>query len=124
MNSYSLTQSISQRLVLPKFPRISLRFFWGVSFVLLFPLLIFYIFQISQITKGSYLIKTYERKIENFSKDNSALEVNFAQITALENIERMARELNFEKIQVVKYIQVLDNSLAGIHDQNQQKLAD
>lgn len=57
-------------------------------------------------------MKNYQKKIDNLISENKNLEVNLAQISYLENIQKRTKELNFEKTKSIKYIQILDNSLA------------
>jgi hypothetical protein len=58
------------------------------------------------------MIKSYQNKIDNLIKENKDLEVNLAQISYLENIQQKTKELNFKETQTIKYIQILDSSLA------------
>lgn len=57
-------------------------------------------------------MKDYQNKIAMLLQENKNLEINLAQISYLENIQKKTAELNFEKIQTIRYIQILDNSLA------------
>lgn len=77
-------------------------------------LLIVYAFLVNELTGGTYLIKNYSNKIESLSQENKNLEVSFAKTGFLETVEQKAQELNFEKTTSVKYIQILDASLAKV----------
>lgn len=57
-------------------------------------------------------MNNYQKKLNNLINENKNLEVNLAQISYLENIQKKTKELNFEKTKTIKYIQILDNSLA------------
>ena len=57
-------------------------------------------------------MKNYQKKIDSLINENKNLEINLAQISYLENIQKRTEELNFEKTRLIKYIQILDNSLA------------
>jgi len=57
-------------------------------------------------------MKNYQNKIDSLISENKNLEINLAQISYLENIQKRTEELNFEKTKSIKYIQILDNSLA------------
>ncbi|XOB41708.1 MAG: hypothetical protein ACKKMS_03260 [Candidatus Nealsonbacteria bacterium] len=112
MNSYSLTQSISQRLiVLPKLPKIGLKAFWILSFISIISLLIFYIFQVNAMIGETYLIQNYQRKIKELSQENKTLEINFSQANSLSTIETLVKNLNFEKVERIHYIQVLESQV-------------
>lgn len=58
------------------------------------------------------MIKSYQKKMETLLQENKNLEINLAQISYLDNIQKKTAELDFEKIKTVKYIHILDNSLA------------
>ncbi len=114
MNSYSLTQPISQRLVvLPKFPKIGLKTFWILSFISITSLLIFYIFQVNSMIGETYLIQNYQGKIKELSQENKTLEINFSQANSLSIIESLVKNLNFEKVERIHYIQVLESQVVA-----------
>lgn len=101
------------KLLSIRLPRINWKMFLLFGFCLVLFLSILYVFQVNQIIKADYLIKDYQKKINNLVQENKNLEVNLAQISYLENIQKKTQELNFQKIQTIKYIQVLDSSLAN-----------
>jgi len=76
-------------------------------------LLFFYIYQINVLTKGTYLISSYSNSIEKISKENKRLEVSFAENSFLGEVLIKSQDLNFQKTTSVKYIQVLESSLAN-----------
>jgi len=107
MNGYSLTQSISQRLVvLPKYPRISLRFFCILSSISILAFLVFYIFQVNALVSETYLIQSYEKKLAELSRENEILTINSAQLNSLDNIENKILEFGFEKVEKIHYIKI------------------
>jgi len=105
-NAYSKVKSI-------ELPQIN----WGVvcfaGIALCSFLLFFYIYQINILTKGSYLITSYENSIDKISEANKKLEVSFAENSFLGEVLTKTQELNFQKTTSVKYIQVLESSLAN-----------
>ena len=80
------------------------------SFICL-SLLVFYVFQINDLTKGSYLINTYEKQISQLSDENKNLQVSFAENSFLGQVLQKAGELNFQKVVSVKYVQISDDSV-------------
>ena len=72
-----------------------------------------YIFQVGSLTKDIYLIKDYERKLDNLSKGNETLEINFSKSNSLSNIEGFLSKENFVKSNKVKYIQILESSVVA-----------
>src|SRR3989344_7434370 len=95
------------------FPRVILkrkffkRTFWTLSYLLLIFLLSFYVFQISSLTSDTYLFQRYEKNINEIKEENTKLEIQLAELNSLENLEKFAENLNYEKVEKVKYIQVL-----------------
>lgn len=91
--------------------RFVLRIFWILGFISLITLSIFYIFQVNEMIRESYLIKNYEKKIEKLSQENDILEIKFSQSNSLESLEAKVQNLNYEKIGQVHYIQILDDTV-------------
>ncbi|OGZ79133.1 MAG: hypothetical protein A2528_02595 [Candidatus Staskawiczbacteria bacterium RIFOXYD2_FULL_37_9] len=75
-------------------------------------LLVFYVWQINDLTKGSYLVNTYENQISKLSYENKNLEVSFAESSFLGSTLEKIQAMNFQKTTSVKYIQIPDNSVA------------
>ena len=84
------------------------------ALVAVFCSLFFYAFQINALTKGTYLVNSYEKNILAIAKENRNLEVNFAESGFLGEVQQKTKQLNFEKTTSVKYIQIPDNSFAYI----------
>jgi len=83
-----------------------------MGFLMACSLLILYAFLINELTGGTYLIKNYDKQIDTLSQENKNLEVSFTKTSFLGSVKQRAQELNFEKTTSVKYIQILDASLA------------
>jgi len=81
-------------------------FFVGLS------LLVFYVWQINNLTQGSYLVNSYEKQISQLSDENKSLVISFAENSFLGQAFIKIQELNFQKISStpIKYIRVLDSS--------------
>lgn len=94
----------------------AINFNWKIicaaGFLMTCCLLILYAFLVNQLTGGTYLIKNFDKQIEALFQENRNLEVGFAKIGLLESVEERSQELNFEKTTSVKYIQILDTSVA------------
>ena len=110
MTTHTLINTFPISLI--KLPKINWKVVFLLSFCGLFFSMIFYVSQVINVTNGSYLMKNYQKKMERLLQENKNLEINLAQISYLENIQKKTAELNFEKVQTLKYIQILDNSLA------------
>lgn len=75
-------------------------------------MLIFYVFFVNRLTQGAYLVKKYNQEISNLSKENKIMETNFAQADFLEKIHSRAKNLGFQEVSKVKYVEIIDVSLA------------
>jgi len=91
--------------------RFNLKLFWVTGFILLSATLVLYIFQVNLMTKEIYLIQNYQKKISELSRENKILEISLSQQNSLSNIETLAKNLNFEKITKIHYIQVLESQV-------------
>lgn len=112
MNTYSLTRSVPYReIALLKFPRIILRLFWIISFILVTFSLIFYVFQVNAEVSERYLIQKYEQKLSEVLKENQNLEISSVQASSLDDIMVLMEGLNFEKVDKIHYIRVLGNQI-------------
>jgi len=82
-------------------------------FILTLAILIFYILQVNKIAADRYLIKEEEGKISRLLEENKILEINSNQATSLKNIDEIAKEFGFEKVNRIKYIRILETSMAA-----------
>lgn len=87
--------------------------FLTIIFISILALLVFYIFQVNTLTKETYLIQSCEKKLSQLSGENETLEVNFSKANSLTNIENYLQRQNFEKVSQVKYIHILESSVAA-----------
>ena len=82
------------------------------GFFAVMALSVFYVWQVNDLTRGSYLINSYEKQISNLSAENKNLEVSFAESSFLGQALEKIQALNFQKTTSVKYIQIPDSSVA------------
>jgi len=92
-----------------------------VGFFMCLALLVFYVWQINDLTKGSYSVNSYENQISKLSKENKNLQVSFAENSFLGQALVKIQALNFQKTVSVKYIQIPDNSVATIQQSSVMK---
>ena len=83
-----------------------------IGFCMSFFLLVFYVWQINDLTRGSYTINNYEKQISQLSDENNNLQVSFAESSFLGQAIEKIQGLNFQKTTTVKYIQIPANSIA------------
>ncbi|OGZ62937.1 MAG: hypothetical protein A2639_01450 [Candidatus Staskawiczbacteria bacterium RIFCSPHIGHO2_01_FULL_34_27] len=85
-------------------------YFLGIIFFLI--MLISYVFLVNQLTGGIYTVKSYDKEISALLEENKRLENSFAQTSFLGSVQVRAQGFSFEKTTQVKYINILDSSLA------------
>jgi len=90
--------------------RFSLKTVWILSLGLMFFLLIFYIFQVNQVTKASFAISNYEKQMTELSQESKSLEMSFSDLSSLASVETLVSTLNYEKVNKVHYIQMLEGT--------------
>ncbi len=90
------------------------RLLFKVLSLLIFALLSFYLFQIEEIIRISYLNKVYQQKIQEISDDNAFLRAQVRNVASFENVEEKIKNLSFEKVKVeeIKYIPISSEYLA------------
>lgn len=75
-------------------------------------LLVFYVWQVNALTKGYYLVNSYQKQIKTLSQENKNLQVSFAESSFWGQAMEKISALNFQKTIPVKYIQILDNAVS------------
>ncbi len=111
-NAISLNPSISIRRHLILGWKINLKLFYILSFSLIIFLSGLCIFQFNQTIKTSYFILNAKNEIAQLSQENKELEINLSKISSLENVEALAKNLNFEKVGKVNYIHIMEERVA------------
>lgn len=108
------TLALRLPLTAKKIPlRLNLKGFWILSAFLLSTSLLLYLFQITILASTTFLIKDYQKKITETSRDNSNLEINLAKQNSLANIGILVKNLDFEKIDKVRYLQLLEGQVVA-----------
>ena len=66
------------------------------------------------LTRGSYTMNAYEKQISKLSDENKNLQISFAESSFLGQALVKIQALNFQKTTSVKYVQIMDGSVATI----------
>lgn len=106
---YNKAQSKIGSIALPK---IDWRIIFIAGFLICSFLLSFYIYQIIDLTKASYLINSHENRIAGISQENKNLEVSFAENNFLAEVLEKANKIGFQRTSLITYMQILNNSVA------------
>jgi len=89
-------------------PKLNWRAICFIGFFVSLSLLVFYVWQINELTRGSYLINSYEKQISKLSTENKNLQISFAENSFLGQALEKIQALNFQRVTSVKYIKILD----------------
>jgi len=81
--------------------------------ILIFTPLVFHILQVNALTRETYLVKNYEKKLEQLYSESETLKVDFSKVNSLSNVDNYLQDGNFEKVTQVKYIRILEGSVAA-----------
>lgn len=100
---------------------LTLKIFGTFVFILIISLLVFYVFQINFLTGQNHLLKSQEKKLAQTKKEAEILKIDFAKVNSLANIETYFQNQDFKKINQVKYIRILDTSVAELPATKQEK---
>ena len=82
----------------------SRRMVFGLSFLLITVLLALYIIQLSSLTNLAYQISEQEASIGETWDAYQNLEASTVQTTSFDQLNELAAELNFEKVDQITYI--------------------
>lgn len=85
------------------------------TFFLITALFLASIIEVSLFAKEVHLIKNYEIKIRELSKENENLEIDFSKLNSLSNIENYISSGKFVKVTKTKYIPVLESTVARLN---------
>ena len=91
--------------------KFNLKFFWIFSSILIISLFALYIFQFNNLTSGNFQIKKSQEKIKELSAENENLEIQLTKLNSLTSLEDLISSQNFEKIEKIHYIQILDSQM-------------
>lgn len=75
-------------------------------------LLAFYIFQVNAMTAQVYRIGDSERALRQLRVDSVGFETLHAPSLSRANMEKLARDLSFERIKTVSYLRIPTNTVA------------
>lgn len=110
LNLNKAQKSLQARIDSVEVPKINWKIICFIGFFLSATLLVFYVWQINDLTRGSYLAGNYEKQISKLSSENKNLEISFAENSFLGQALEKIQALNFQKTTSVKYIQLSYNA--------------
>jgi len=87
--------------------------FYIFAVILIGGLAFLFCLQVNMLTKESNLLKEQTKRISELSRANEDLEMTFVEKNHLDNIEKIAKDLHFEKTEKIHYIRVLESTVAA-----------
>ncbi len=111
-------RTIQSKVISLHFFKINIKLVYALALLLSLIMLIFYIARVNQLTQGAYAIKNYNKEISGLLAKNKDLQTNFAESEFLGQALTKAQGLSFEKTTNVKYVQILQTSLARVDQVN------
>ena len=118
LNYYRIQKNLRVRISSVALPIINWKTVCFVGFFMCSALLVFYVWQMNDLTRGSYLINNYKKQITKFSDENKNLEIFFAESSFMGQALAKIQLLNFQKTTSVKYIQTIDSSAQALEINN------
>lgn len=91
---------------------INWKIIYGILIISSLFLFVFYVYLVNAMTKSAYVIKNSNTQLNQLLQENKELEAELTSSGYMVQLRQKANELSFEKTTNVKYIQVLDESLA------------
>jgi hypothetical protein len=110
LNFTRAQKNIQTRIDSIDFPSVNWKSVCIVGFFVSIFLLVFYVLQINSLTRGSYVINSYENQISKLTDENKNLEISFAENSFMGEALVKIQGLNFQKADSVKYINILNDS--------------
>lgn len=86
---------------------------YTAAFIMISTLLALFFIQFNSLVRQGNLLKNHTEKIGELSRENGNLEISSLEKNGLENIEKVAKELNFEKVEKIHYIRVLEGTVVS-----------
>jgi|SRR3989344_4623578 len=105
-------RAINNKIKTISLPIINWRMFYILGILSIISMLVLYVFLVNGLTRGTYLIKDYNKELNGILVESRILETNSNKTGLLVEVLERAKELSFEKTTKIKYVQILDNSLA------------
>ena len=112
LSFYRVQKSLKAKARSIDLPLINWKLVCVIGFFMTLSLLVFYVWQINDLTRGYYLINNYEKQVGRLTDENKNLEVSSAESSFLGQALLKIQALNFQKTISVKYIQIADSSVA------------
>lgn len=82
------------------------------SFLLILAFSLLYIFQVNNLTLKTKKLSLIQDQLERYSQGNENLEIKLTESDSFSDLEILAADLDFEKIQEIRYISSIEGTVA------------
>ena len=82
------------------------------KFFVFFFLLVFYVFQVTEMTRDIHRIQVYNRKISDIHEESRRVEYGFLKSNSVSKTEELLENHNFVRVNNVYYINLPDPEVA------------
>ncbi len=72
----------------------------------------FYLFQVTEMTKETYLVREYDTEMKRIMEESRKKEYGFLRANSLSRAENLIEDMGFERVNNVHYIQIPDGQVA------------
>jgi uncharacterized protein HemX len=108
MSTQALVQSISI-LSLPKIKPVKLSV---IGLLLMAGLIVFYVFQVGELTRAGFLVSRQESQLETLLQENKELVAGLSRENSLANTEEALKELNYQQVTKIHYLKAGQGQVA------------
>ena len=108
--SLKIRKEAKSKIEAMSFPEMNWKIICILGFVASLALLVFYVWQVNDLTRGSFLVNSYQRQIGQLADENKNLQVSFAHNSFLGQVLQETQALNFQKVTSVQYVQIPDRA--------------
>lgn len=112
LNYLKIQKKVKNKVEASDLPQVNWKAICFAGFFVCLALLVFYVWQINDLTHGSYLVGGYQNQVSKLSDENKTLQVSFAESSFLGQALEKIQALNFQKVTAVRYLQISDGSVA------------
>jgi len=87
---------------------------WVPTIIITLLLSISYIVQVGALSQEIYLTQNYKERLSALSENNKFLDISFSKMDSLSNIDEHIDGSRFVKSENIKYVRLLDSSIASV----------
>ena len=87
---------------------------WVPAIIITLLLSVSYVIQVGALSQEKYLIRSCTERLSGLSENNKMLDISFSKMDSLSNIDEHINESRFVRSENIKYVRLLDSSVASV----------